>query len=344
MPLLEERGWQFRFWAPRPSELFDHIEAQGLHVDGAPRQMSFSLRALRLPPGPRQRITGLPPYLARFRRFARGVRPAVLHANSLATLPEALIGRALRVPTVLHVHEMVPETRKGRLAARVARASADELVAVSRACGERLAGDGSARPRIVFESAPIPDTPLRRPQGPDTVVGTVGVVSRRKGSDVFVEAAAKVRAADPGIRFEMVGPMTDPLDADFAQETLDRARELGISHVSRADVPRKLSEWDIFALPSRRDPCPISLLEAMAGGLPVVGTAVDGIAEQVTPSVGRLVPTEDADALAAAILELHGTPEARSALGDAGRRRAIERFSPEAQAEGIHAAYVAARS
>lgn len=341
VPALKQRGWSFVFWVPAAGELFARLAADGHEVHGAPRHLSYSLRALRLPPGPRRRLLSLPGYFGGLRRLIAEIRPAVLHANSLHAFPEAALARALRVPTVLHVHEMVPQTRKGAIAARLAGMAAGELVAVSNACGRAL-GRGRRQPRIVYESAPIPDAPLRRPAGRRTVVGTVGVVSRRKGSDLFVQAARLVRERTTEIEFRMIGPLTDPLDADFAADVLADAELIGVEHTPRADVASALAGWDVFVLPSRRDPCPISLLEAMAAGLPVIGAAVDGIKEQITPSVGRLVPPESAAELADAILDLHRSPERRAAMGDAGRVRAIEHFSPEAQAQGVHEAYLAA--
>jgi glycosyltransferase involved in cell wall biosynthesis len=338
VPLLESLGWRFLFWVPKPSELFNELESAGHAVYGAPRHVSFSLRALRLPPGPRQRLTRMPGYFDSFRRALRDLAPDIVHANSIATLPEASVARLSGRPVVVHVHEMVPWSRKGRVAAVVARGVSSELVAVSQACGERLAGSGS-RPRIVFESAPIPPSALRRPPASGrSVVGTVGVVSRRKGSDTFVEAARLVKAETREVEFEMIGPITDPLDADWAAQVLEDAARIGISHTPRADVQAALGSWDIFALPSRRDPCPISLLEAMAAGLPVVGTDVDGIPEQIAET-GRLVADQDAEALAREILDLHRSPADRAELGDAARERAIATFSPEAQAAGLDRIY-----
>jgi glycosyltransferase involved in cell wall biosynthesis len=174
------------------------------------------------------------------------------------------------------------------------------------------------------------------------VVGTVGVISTRKGSDLFVEAARLVGERESGVEFRMVGAPTDALEVDWASDVLDHARSLGIAHEPRADVDARLAEWDVFVLPSRRDPFPISMLEAMGSGLPVVGTAVDGIREQITPEIGILTPPEDPRALADAIVALHRDPGRRSELGEAARRRALTHFSLERQAAGLDEAYQAA--
>ena len=63
---------------------------------------------------------------------------------------------------------------------------------------------------------------------------------------------------------------------------LARAAALGVHHLPRADVANAIGEWDLFVLASRQDPFPISILEAMASGRPIIGSRVDGIAEQVT--------------------------------------------------------------
>jgi glycosyltransferase involved in cell wall biosynthesis len=113
--------------------------------------------------------------------------------------------------------------------------------------------------------------------------------------------------------------------------------------VPRADVLAAFREWDLFVLPSRRDPFPISMLEAMASGLPVVGTRVDGLAEQIAPGTGSLVPPEDPARLAEAILALcDASPPERRRIGEAARKRVIENFTIEHQVEGMHAAYLAA--
>lgn len=339
VPLLEERGWRFRFWAPRPSPLFDELRERDLDVDGAFRPIVYSLEALALPPGRGARLRAVPGYLRAFRRWLRAERTDILHANSLFTLAEALIGARQGIPVAFHVHEMLRPGRKGRAARALAHRLPGVVIGVSGACAARLSLPG--RPaRVVYESAPIPaEAPRRKPVSGRTVVGTVGVVSTRKGSDLFVEAARLVGEREQGVEFQMIGAATDELEIGWAEEVLARARAAGVAHEPRTDVAARLREWDVFALPSRHDPFPIALLEAMGAALPVVGAAVDGIREQVTAETGILVPPEDPARLASAIVELHRDPERRLRLGAAGRARALERFTLEHQADGLERAY-----
>lgn len=347
VPLLEERGWDFSFWVPKPSLLHDELSSRGFDVDGAPRCIEYSLRAWRWPPGPVKRLRSVPGYLRAYRAFLADRQPALVHANSILTLADALVARRTGVPTMLHAHEMLPLDARGRMLRRAAWEHLDRIVAVSEASAQRLAWRGQL-PEIVFEAAPVPDKPVAVRDHPNPfTVGTVAVVSKRKGSDLFVEAAQLLSSrrngignGDGGFRFEMVGPHFDPVDRDWADALVQRATNSGIDHVAWADVFDRFKRWDAFVLPSRSDPFPISMLEAMASGLPVVGTRADGIAEQVTPGAGVLVDSDDARGLADAIAWLADQPgEVRGELGQAARERVSQHFSLTRQAEALDCVY-----
>src|SRR3954468_2485622 len=247
VPHLEKRGWRFVFWVDRPSSLFDELKRRGLTVSGGRRPVAYSLAALQQPPGLRRRVLEMPSYLRSFRRFIRQTSPSIVHANSLFTLAEALAARATGTPTVMHIHEMLPTGWKGRAGRRLAHA-AGEVVAVSQASGADWSRNGNS-PRIVYEAAPIPEEQvgLRKEPRPFRV-GTVGVISTRKGSDIFVEAARRVASTQDDVTFQMVGAPTDALEVDWAREVLEAASSAGVSHKMQANVFEELAGWDAFVL------------------------------------------------------------------------------------------------
>ena len=109
---------------------------------------------------------------------------------------------------------------------------------------------------------------------------------------------------------------------------MERAERSGIHYAGHVDMAAELAKLDVFVLPSRRDPFPLTVLEAMAAGVPVVGTRVDGIAEQLAGGAGILVDSEDA---ARSLLASSGSSETpifapSSAKRDAGAWSRTSRF------------------
>src|SRR5918996_1043868 len=268
VPLLREMGWEFSFWVHRPSELHEELAGRGWDVDGEPRCIEYSVRAWRLPPGARRRLSEVPAYVSRFDGFLRERSPDLVHANSVLTLAEALIASRRGHAVLLHAHEMLLPNVRGRLLRRTAWRHLDQVVAVSQASAAAMAHDGRM-PRIVYEAAPVPERQVTVRERPHPfTVGTVAVVSTRKGSDLFVEAARLLgeRSRNGDFRFEMVGAPSEAIERDWAHSVLDRAKGIGITHVPSANVFERFAEWDAFVLPSRADPFPIAMLEAMASG------------------------------------------------------------------------------
>jgi glycosyltransferase involved in cell wall biosynthesis len=119
----------------------------------------------------------------------------------------------------------------------------------------------------------------------------------------------------------------ESLDRDFASAEAalgPRLRRLGYRH----DVARLLAAADVFALPSHFEGLPMSVVEAMLTGLPVVATDVRGPREQVVEGVtGLLVPPGEDEPLAEALRRLSADAALRARMGEAGRARALERYT-----------------
>lgn len=179
----------------------------------------------------------------------------------------------------------------------------------------------------------------RPPQGEAIIFGTVARLVRQKGHIWLLEAIPAVLERFPQARWRFAG------DGELRPQLEARAAELGISHAveflgSRRDVQELLGTFDCFILPSLWEGFPNVLLEAMAAGLPVIATAVEGSVELVVEGeTGRLVPKESAAALSAAMLELAGSKELCQAMGERGRKRVEEHFSLQQQIGAFEALF-----
>lgn len=172
------------------------------------------------------------------------------------------------------------------------------------------------------------------------VVGTVGRLDPRKGTDVLLAAAAQlIKKGLPELRVVVVGdgPLRDELPALAARLGIaERVHMLG----DRSDVPEVLAALDVFVLPSRSEGMSNALLEAMASALPVVATAVGGNPEAVSAdTTGVLIPSDDPTMMADAVLRLVTSPSLAAELGGAARRRVEERYGARAMVRRLEAIY-----
>lgn len=342
VPHLQELGWRVVFWVDRPSEMYDELAAAGYEVDGVRRAVGYSRNWLRRAPDGPRKVLDTPAWFRGFVRHARAVRPDVVHANSAYTLPEGLLARAMRIPVLYHVHEIFPDNWKAGLARGVVRAAGVTPAAVSAASVAALAGGSGLRPATIHESTVFPPTAADRPAAPrPVVVGHVGWIGRRKGTDVFLDAARRTLAVRDDVEFRLIGPyVRESPEWPWIERVLADVEPSGVRYLGRTDAVEEMRDWDVVVQPSRWDPFPLVVLEAMANGLPVVGTAVDGIAEQVLDgTTGLLVPDEDAAGLAAAIGRLADDHDLRRDMGAAGRERVRTAFTAEHQARALDAVY-----
>jgi glycosyltransferase involved in cell wall biosynthesis len=158
------------------------------------------------------------------------------------------------------------------------------------------------------------------------VVGTVARLQPVKDQASLLAAFARVAAELPNAKLVLVGdgPVRAALESQSASPALaGRVIFLG----RRSDIPDILPTFDVFALPSLSEGLPLTLLEAMAAGLPCVATAVGAMPEAIVAErTGLLVPVGDVAALADTLLRLLRDPNLRREMGQAGQKRARELF------------------
>jgi glycosyltransferase involved in cell wall biosynthesis len=258
-------------------------------------------------------------------------------------LPEASVARALGLPVVVQVHELPPAGRKRAATVRWAAAAGHVLVGVSDAVSAMLREHAGMTPVLTVRNGVPPVDPPARPGG-ELVVGTVGYVSRTKGTDVFLAAAELALRERPELRFEHVGQQRlwgdDAFDAAIEARAATSPLRESLALLGRAPVAEALARWSIFVLASRAEGFPLSTLEAMAAGLPVIATAVGGVPEQLGHlETGIVVAPDNPAEIADWIVRLHDDGPLRARLGGAARAHVLATFTLAGQAEGLDGAY-----
>lgn len=192
----------------------------------------------------------------------------------------------------------------------------------------------NGRDPAIFHPDPATRSEVRAEMGVadgEVVALAAARLVRHKGWPELLEAAAAV----PGLHLWCVGPRLptdhgESMEPHFARAQAamgPRLRRLGYRH----DVAHLLRAADLFCLPSFFEGLPMSLIEAMLTGLPVVATDIRGSRELVVANeTGLLVPPGEVPPLRLALDRLAGDPALRARLGEAGRQRALSRFTEKA--------------
>jgi glycosyltransferase involved in cell wall biosynthesis len=300
------------------------LESAGIPIVGIPRRGTLDVAPWR-----------------RFVRFLRSERIDVLHAHMFGSNAwGSLLGRLARTPVVVaHEHMWSFSGSPGRrfvdrwLIARLA----DAFVAVSEDARARMIEVERIPPsKLVVIRNGIPPLPpgdraeARRRLGLTAdapVVLSVGMLRPEKAFDVLLEATAQLGSVvpPPVTLIAGEGPERARLERTIASLGIgERVRFLG----ARTDVPDLLAAADVCVCCSSFEGGPLSVMEYLAAGKPVVATRVGGLPELVEPGAnGVLVAPGAPGQLAAAIAELLGDPGERERMGRRGRARFDDELS-----------------
>ena len=332
--LLDRERFDLRictFW--KPGAAADAIRALGLSVDVL--GVDPSIRNLQA--------------TAALYQYLRQVRPHVLHASvAEAMWHGALAGALAGVPWRLIEDVGMPQRSPlaqlmfgaaSRLAHRVigvSQATCDYLITHERMPAERV--------RLIYNCGkPQYFGPTTRHQAearPFRVL-TAGRLVPVKNQLALVEAFGQLVERHPQAQLWIAG------EGELREALQARIDALGLTSQAtllgfRQDVRALLDQSDVFVLPSHSEGCSIALIEAMATGIPVLGSTASGICE-VMGELGAswMVPAQDVSGLGQALIRLADlSPEQRDALGLQARQIALRRFSPEVYMNNLQAIYL----
>lgn len=319
----EERCWDF----------VDQARSQGFAAHGLEYDTPRLREAFR-------EILGL------IRRF--GASALVAHGYK-PNLLGRMAARRLGIPAIAVSHGWTGESFRVRVYDWIDRLHLrwmDEVVCVSAAQAHKVRRCGVPldKVRVIRDAVrasrfarpnPVDRSRLESffPTGPEVIVGSAGRLSREKGFEFLVDAAAAVLSSHPNTGFVLFGdgPLREPIAQRIRDKNLEGRFVLpGFCHELDAFLPHV----DAFVLPSFTEGLPNVVLEAFAAGVPVIATAVGGTPEVVEDGTnGYLVPPGDAATLADRIARLLAEPHERIAMGLRGRTKVEQEFSFAGQAQ-----------
>lgn len=324
---LRRRGHRVVFACKRNDLLLQELAARGLEAHPLPIA---------------GKVNPVSPCLLAW--LARRLRADLIHTHlSTAALWGSVAGKLAHIPTVASVHALNRKT---------CFLFADLIATCSEGVRQHLLDQGVAPERVQvlyngvypehFEGLPRPAQVRRELQIPPgaPVIGAVAHLSRKKGQEYLLRAAALLRERWPDLVCLLVGEGLERTALTRLTERLglgDAARFLGYRH----DAPRIMQAMDVVVLPSvAKEGLGVCLIEAAFLGKPVVGSDAPGIREVlVDGDTGLLAPVADAERLAAKIAWLLADPVRAARMGSRGRDRARSLFTVEAMARRAEQLY-----
>jgi len=255
-------------------------------------------------------------------------------ANTIVAWPSVLAAKESGTPVLWLLHESRDGTLMADEEPRIvqALAAADDVVF---ACAATRSLYDKYRRADNFRVIPYGARPLRMPDDVARADGRfrlvhIGSVERRKGQDVLLDALGRLPAAVTSrLDVVMIGRTLDP---DYHETLVPVLRALPfvryLGQIPHAEIVEHLAVADVFVSSSRDEVFPVTILEAMSIGMPVIATAVGGVPEMIRSGVdGIVVPAEDGAALAQAIVEMDDDAPGRRRMGEAARARFFDLYT-----------------
>jgi glycosyltransferase involved in cell wall biosynthesis len=279
---------------------------------------------------------------------------SLLHTHT----PRAvLIGRIAAwltgVPLIHHVHsptvrdtEDMWRNRTNAIVERLSLIGVAQLIPVSKSLDTHLRKQGwpSTRITMVANGVVTPGALSDRAlPGPEWIIGSVALFRPRKGLEILIQALANLRQKGQTIRLRAVGPFET---IQYEKNIKQMAKDLGVADIIDwigfvQDVNAEFNKMDMLVLPSLfGEGMPMVILEAMAAGVPVIASDVEGIPEVLKHGyTGLIVPAGDAEKLAVVLIDLINEKYSWRAIRENAYHSQVANFSDHSMAQGISHVY-----
>jgi glycosyltransferase involved in cell wall biosynthesis len=290
----------------------------------------------------------------RLAKIIRQQQYEIVHAHTPRSLMIGRVAAALAsVPVVYHVHSPTSRDTTHSLrnwlnsaSERFSLSGVSRLVCVSQSLADHMRACGYREEliRVVPNGVPSgPELTARETPSGTWTLSMVALFRPRKGLEVLLHALAELRAQQVPVRLRAIGPFETP---EYEATIRELVAELGLEDAIdwigfTREVNRELAQTDLFVLPSLfGEGLPMVVLEAMAAGVPVIGTAIEGIPEAIRDGVdGLIAAPSDAASLASAIRRVIEGEVDWQALRASARLRQVALFSDHSMATGVAQVY-----
>ncbi|NOZ38974.1 MAG: glycosyltransferase family 4 protein [Planctomycetes bacterium] len=334
---LPQFGFEVGFACVKPDRFSEVRQAQHVHLFEMPMRGRFDLGCAR-----------------RLAELIRAEDYALVHAHTpRSVLVGSLAAKWAGVPLVYHVHSPTGNDSTRRLQnwvnAKLEHWSirhAAQLIAVSPSLKQLMEQQGFSPERVTYVPNGVPaiDLPPRQRPEQSWTLGIAALFRPRKGIEVLIESLAALRSRGVDVTLRAVGPFETP---EYEREVKTLVKKLGVGDAIiwtgfTQDIAAELRQMDLFVLPSLfGEGLPMVVLEAMAAGLPVVASHVEGVPEAIRHREdGLLVEPASVSQLAMAIEELVvGDELDYETLSNNARERHGEFFSDRSMAANLAEVY-----
>ena len=333
---LPKTGYEVGFACVKPDR-FDDARESKTPIFDVPMNSRFDLTAIR-----------------KLRQIVVDGDYRILHAHTPRSLMLAsVVARWTKIPLIYHVHSPTSRDSTNKIRSFINAAvetfsmgNARRIITVSNSLRKHIQYLGFEHEQISVVPNGVSTSEIRRsaeaPSGAWTI-GTVALFRGRKGTEVLLDAIAQLRGEGRDVRLRAVGPFETP---EYEKQVKDHAKRLRIDNAIdwvgfTQDVHSEFQCMDLFVLPSLfGEGLPMVVLEAMACGVPPIGTTVEGVPEAIEDGFnGLLAKPNDATDLARVIASGMDGKVSWSEIRQNAIQRHANEFSDQCMAAGVAAVY-----